>query len=295
MRSEATTKGKWSGTGICTPTGSCEIVAEIGASHRQDFDLAVSLIHHAENCGADAVKFSMFTADDMTLDRDDDEQFTIKSGPWKGSLHSLYEKTAIPYDWIPKLKDVAESDDLKFIVGVYHPRTVQIALDMGIEHFKVASFEVGYLDLLRALRDEQVYVSLGSANLIDIATVVMMRKVTLLKCTSDYPTNFEDLNLRAIPDLAQRFKRPVGLSDHSPGILAPVMAVALGATVIEKHLQIDGGMDEAFALRPSEFFTMVTTVRHAEKALGKVEYGGQAKSFHRKQVDGRMVRVVRED
>lgn len=251
------------------------------------------MIHTAANCGADAVKFSMFTADDMTLNRSD-EQFTIKSGPWKGSLYSLYEKIAIPYAWIPKLKAIAESDGLKFIVGVYHPRTVQIALDMGIEHFKVASFEVGYLELLRALMHLEVYVSLGSAGFDQIKIVSTMRKVTLLKCTSDYPTHFEDLNLRTIQALAHRFNRPVGLSDHSPGMLAPVMAVALGATVIEKHLQTNGGLDESFALRPSEFFTMVTTVRAAEKALGKVEYGGR-KSFHRKMIDGRMVRVVHKD
>jgi len=270
---------------------SCEIVAEVGASHRQSFDLAVSLIHNAANCGADAVKFSMFTADDMTLNLSVESQFQIKSGPWKGPLYSLYEKIAIPYDWIPKLKAIAESDDLKFIVGVYHPRTVPIALDMGIKHFKVASFEVGYLELLRALKNEEVYVSLGSADLRQIETVATIPKVTLLKCTSDYPTNFEDLNLRTIPALAHRFKRSVGLSDHSPGTLAPVIAVTFGATVIEKHLQIDGGLDESFAMRPSEFFTMVQTVRAAEKALGKVEYGGR-KSFHRKEVDGRMVRVV---
>jgi sialic acid synthase SpsE len=269
----------------------CEIVAEIGASHRQDFDLAVALIHNAANCGADAVKFSMFTASDMTLNRDD-EQFTIKAGPWKGSLYSLYEKTALDYDWIPKLKSVAESDDLKFIAGVYHPRTVQIALDMGIEHFKVASFEVGYLELLQELSEQKVYVSLGSASFSEIMNVAnAIENVTLLKCTSDYPASFEDLNLRTIPDLARRFKRPVGLSDHSPGILAPVIAVAFGATVIEKHLKIDGGLDESFALDPREFFTMVTTVRHAEMALGKVQYRGP-KSFHRKEVDGRWVRVV---
>lgn len=269
----------------------CEIIAETGASHRQSFDLAVSLIHNAANCGADAVKFSMFTPDGMTLNLSD-KRFTIQDGPWKGSLYSLYEKIALPYKWVPKLKAIAESDDLKFIVAVYHPRTVQIALDMGIEHFKVASFEAGYRDLLEELSQQQVYVSLGSATYGQIQHIVnVIENVTLLKCTSNYPTNFEDLNLRTIPDLAHRFKRPVGLSDHSPGTLAPVIAVTFGATLIEKHLQIDGGLDESFAMRPSEFFTMVQTVRAAEKALGKVDYGGR-KNYHRKEVDGRMVRVV---
>ncbi|KKM22423.1 hypothetical protein LCGC14_1625450 [marine sediment metagenome] len=269
----------------------CEIVAEIGASHRQSFDLAVALIHSAANCGADAVKFWMFTADDMTLDRAD-EQFTIKAGPWKGSLYSLYEKISIPYAWIPKLKDIAESDDLKFIAGVYHPRTVRIALDMGIEHFKVASFEVGYLELLQELSEQKVYVSLGSASFSETMNVVnAIENVTLLKCTSDYPSNFEDLNLRTLSALAYSLGRPVGLSDHSLGILAPVIAVTMGATVIEKHLQIEGGLDQSFALTPLEFFTMVTTVRQAEMALGKVQYGGP-KSFHRKEIDGRWVRVV---
>jgi sialic acid synthase SpsE len=269
--------------------------------------LAVALIHTIANCEADAVKVSVFTPDDMTVKG----KYSIEEGLWKGDLYELYEKTAMPIDWIPELKEIAESDGLKFICGVYHPDTVKVALDMGIRHFKIASFEVGYQALLDAVSrtckvgrtmvlegankcHTTAYVSLGSATINEIKNVVKAFPIelTLLHCVSQYPSNLEDMNLKTIRALKRKFKRPVGLSDHSIGCVAPVTAVSLGASVIEKHIMLDGGMDKEFALEPSEFYTMVQTVRAAERALGKVTYGGK-KTYHRKEVDGKWIRVVR--
>lgn len=269
----------------------------MGASHLQKFEVAEKIIHTAALCGADAIKVSMFTPDDMTLDRPGDPRFTITEGPWKGSLYSLYEKIAMPYDWIPKFKKIAEDEGLKFIVGVYHPRTVKIALDMGIANFKVASFEVCYQELLEELKEPglEVYVSTGSARLDDIQNVrETLDSVTLLKCTSQYPSQLHDMNLMTIPDMREWFDGPVGLSDHTCGSIAPVMAVALGATVIEKHIKVEGGLDASFALEPCKFKMMVQMIRDAEKALGEIKYGGP-KTYHREMAEGQFVRVVHHE
>jgi len=283
---------------VKSPDG-CKIIAEMGASHQQSFQKALAIIWAAADVGANAVKVQMFTPDDMTLPKDD-EKFKIKKGLWQGRiLYELYEKACMPYDWIPRLKEHTEARGMDFIVTVYHPRTVAIAEEMGIKTYKVASFEINYENLIKKLdkTDKPVIVSCGSASYKEIEAVVriMRRNLTLLKCTSQYPAPLDNMNLLTIPDMRGKFGVPVGLSDHTLGIVAPVIAVGLGATVIEKHISVDGkGLDGGFAILPDRFATMVQSIRAAEKALGKVEYGGK-KSYHREMIDSNFVRTVHNE
>lgn len=267
------------------------IIAEIGASHQQSYRKAVELIKAAK-C-ADAVKIQMFTPDDMTLK----DRFKVKGGLWDGwDLWELYEKAALPYDWIPALKEFAESLGLIFIATVYHPDTVKIAEGFGIGIYKIASFEIPYIELIEEVAETKkpVLISTGMANYdeIDKALKAVQKihgNVGLLKCTSSYPAKLEEMNLETIPAMKKAFNVPVGLSDHSKGTIAPIIAVVLGAEFIEKHITSGSGLDDGFALMPDEFGEMVDAIRETEKALGKVTYGGE-KKYRREMVEGRMVR-----
>jgi len=273
-----------------------KIISDMGAEHQQSFQKALAIVWSAAEAGADALKVQMFTPDDMTLPKDD-ERFKITKGLWQGhTLYELYEKACMPYDWIPRLKEHTEARGMEFIVTVFHPRTVPIAEEMGIETYKVASFEINYENLILALdkTDKPVIVSTGSATYKEIESVVkvLRRNLTLLKCTSQYPAPVESMNLKTIPALEHCFKVPVGLSDHTTGIVAPVVAVSLGAKVIEKHITIDGkGLDGSFAILPDRFAVMVQAIREAENSLGEIDYGGE-KTYHRQLIDGEMLRAI---
>jgi sialic acid synthase SpsE len=274
-----------------------EIVAEMGASHEQSYQKAAGIVYAAKKCGADTVKVSMFRPDDMTLDRNE-KPFLIEKGLWKGqSLYELYRRTSMPFEWIPKLKTLADSLGIKFIVSVYHPRTVELAEKMGIERFKVSSFEINFTELIKKLdkTDKPVIVSTGSASYkeIEAAVKILRRNLTLLKCTSQYPAPIESMNLKSMPAMGHTFRVPCGLSDHTQGLIAPVVATALGAVMLEKHIALtDKSLDAGFALNPHQFRTMVQLVRAAEDSLGEIDYGGE-KSFHRELVEGQFVRTVK--
>lgn len=275
---------------------SVKIIADMGAEHQQSFQKALSIVRAAAEAGADALKVQMFTPDDMTLPKDD-ERFTIKKGLWQGhNLYKLYQKACMPYEWIPRLKEHTEARGMEFVVTVFHPRTVPIAEEMGIETYKVASFEINYENLIKSIdeTDKPVIVSTGSATYkeIEAVTKILRRNLTLLKCTSQYPASIESMNLKTIPAYEHCFKVPAGLSDHTTGIVAPVVAVALGAKVIEKHITIDGkGLDGSFAILPDRFAVMVESVRAAEKSLGEIDYGGE-RTYHRQLIDGEWIRAI---
>jgi len=257
----------------------------------------VALIYTAKRVGADAVKIQMFTPDSLTIESDKD-MFRIKTGQWAGrQLYELYKEACLPYDWVPELKKIAESEDLGFIVSVYDLETVDICEEIGVSRYKIASFEINYENLIKKIDNLQkpLIVSTGSATFKDIESVVNIvrrNNLTLLKCTSAYPASLDSMNLRTIPAMAHRFKVPVGLSDHSLGIVSAVTAIGLGAVMIEKHLTLDGkGLDASFSIMPDVFHRMVTTIRATEQVLGEVDYGG-SKTFHRKQVGDKFVRVA---
>lgn len=260
------------------------IIAELSANHRQKYELAVETIKAMKESGADAVKLQTYTPDTITIDSDN-EYFQIKQGTlWDGkTLYQLYQEAYTPWEWQPKLKEIAEDLGLICFSSPFDKTAVDFLEKMDVPAYKVASFEITDIPLIEyiASKGKPVIISTGIAELSDIAMAVDACKrmgneqIALLKCTSAYPAPLEDVNLKTIPDLAETFKTVVGLSDHTLGISVPVAAVALNARIIEKHFILDrklGGPDSAFSLGPEEFKAMVTAVREVEKALGKVSY-----------------------
>lgn len=266
-------------------TTSTKIVAEIGANHHQDFSIAQGLIFAAKDVGADAVKVQMFEPEKMAPDSMADH--FLAESPWVGlSLYNLYRQAAMPLGWIPKLKAFAEEIGIEFFASVYYPEMVDVAEEIGIPIYKIASFEINYTDLLKRVAETKkpVIVSTGAAEYDDIKKAVVICNPTLLKCVSAYPSTIGSMNLNTIPAMAKEFGVPVGLSDHSTGVVAPVVARTLGAMMIEKHLTLDEkGLDGDFSILPDRFRTMVQTIRAAEESFGKVKYEG-IKKYRRAMV-----------
>lgn len=260
------------------------IVAELSANHRQNFQLAVKTIKAMKAAGADAVKLQTFTPDSITIDCNN-KYFQIKQGTlWDGRvLYQLYKEAYTPWEWQPKLKKIAEDMGLVCFSTPFDKKAVDFLEEMDVKVYKVASFEITDTPLIEyiASKGKPVIISTGIAELGDIQEAVAACKrkgndrIALLKCTSEYPASFDEINLKVMPDMEKRFKTIVGLSDHTPGISIPVAATALGAKIIEKHFILDrklGGPDAAFSLEPKEFASMVKGVREVEKALGTINY-----------------------
>jgi pseudaminic acid synthase len=237
-----------------------------------------------KEAGADAVKLQTYTPDTITIDCDN-EYFQIKQGTlWDGkTLYQLYKEAYTPWEWQPELKKLAEDMGLICFSSPFDKTAVDFLEKMNVPAYKVASFEITDIGLIEyiASKGKPIIISTGIASLVDIEEAINAckrmgnNKIALLKCTSEYPTPLEDVNLRTIPDMIERFGTVVGLSDHTLGISVPIAAVALGAKIIEKHFILDrklGGPDSAFSLEPEEFRTMVKSVRESEKALGNVIY-----------------------
>jgi pseudaminic acid synthase len=283
------------GGGFCIETrmiGSgapCYIVAELSANHNQDFDQAVRILHAAKDAGADAVKLQTYTADTITL-RSDKECFRVVGGTlWDGRLlHDLYQEAFTPWEWQPKLKALADELGMQLFSSAFDESAVDFLEEMNVPAHKVASFELVDIGLIQkmARTGKPLIMSTGMASEDEIAEALRAARgagateIALLKCTSAYPAPPEEANLLTIPELARLSGCPVGLSDHTMGVAVPVVAVALGACIIEKHLclrRADGGPDGAFSLEPAEFKAMVDAVRTAEKALGSVRFASGAR------------------
>ena len=261
------------------------VIAEISANHNQNYDKAVEIIHAAEAAGANAVKLQTYTADTITI-ASDKEWFRIGGGTlWDGlTLHELYEKAFTPWEWQPRLKQVANSLGLDCFSSPFDESAVDFLEKMDVPAYKIASLEVVDMLLLRkvASTGKPVIMSTGTATLDEITEAVDAlrragaRQIALLKCTTAYPAPPEEMNLATIPAMQQKFQLPVGLSDHTIGIAVPAAAVAFGACIVEKHLCLsrsDPGPDSAFSLEPHEFKEMVDAVRVSKKAVGEVHFG----------------------
>jgi pseudaminic acid synthase len=260
------------------------IIAELSANHNQSFEHAVAIIRAAKEAGADAVKLQTYTADTITM-RSDKACFRIAGGTlWDGqTLHNLYREAFTPWEWQPKLKQIADELGLDLFSSAFDDSAVDFLEKMNVPAHKVASFELVDVGLIQkmARTGKPLIISTGMASESEIAEAVDAAReagatqIALLQCTSAYPATPEEANLLAIPELARRFDCPAGLSDHTMGIAVPVGAVALGACIIEKHLclsRADGGPDSAFSLEPNEFRAMVEAVRTTEKALGSPHF-----------------------
>ncbi len=260
------------------------IIAEMSANHNQEFDQAVKIIEAAKEVGADAIKLQTYTPDTMTIDCHND-YFQIGKGTiWEGrNLYDLYGEAYTPWEWQPKLKEIANEIGLELFSTPFDHTAVDFLEKMDVPAYKIASFENVDLPLLRLIAEtgKPIIMSTGMATLAEIDEAVSTlreagnNQLALLKCTSAYPALPEEMNLQTIPHLAQAFGVPTGLSDHTLGIAVPVAAVVLGACIIEKHFTLSRdipGPDSAFSLEPHEFKAMVEAVRIAEKALGTVSY-----------------------
>lgn len=262
----------------------CYIIAELSANHGQDLEKAMALVRAAGAAGADAIKIQTYQPDTMTLDCKS-ELFRIQKGTiWEGKfLYDLYEEAYTPWGWHAPLKALAESLGLHFFSSPFDATAVDFLEALAVPVFKIASFELVDLPLIRrvARTCKPMILSTGMATLgeiheaVEAARAAGAQEIALLKCNSAYPAPLDEMNLRTIPHLAQAFNVPVGLSDHTLGTTAPTVAVALGACIVEKHFILDrgeGGPDAAFSLEPGEFKAMVDSVRAAEALLGQVSY-----------------------
>jgi N-acetylneuraminate synthase len=260
------------------------LIAELSGNHKGDFDRTRRLIDAAKAAGADAVKIQTYTADTLTIDHDG-PGFRLEGGLWDGrTLYELYQEGAMPWDWHEALFAHARETGIVLFSSPFDATAVELLEDCAAPAFKIASFELVDLPLIRraARSGRPLILSTGMADLGEIGEAIAAVRETssspilLLHCTSAYPTPPGECDLRTIPHLAAAFGVQAGLSDHTMGLAVPVAAVALGAVAIEKHFTLsraEGGLDSAFSMEPEEFKAMADACRTAWAALGRVDYG----------------------
>jgi sialic acid synthase SpsE len=255
------------------------VVAEAGSNHDRDMDQARRLIDVAAKAGADAVKFQTFRSDAIVAETPTRARYLDGILPPGKTMSELFRELELPREWHADLKRHAEERGLDFLSTPFDVEAVDLLDDLGVKAFKVATYELWDLPLLAevASRGKPVICSTGMANIAEVqAAVDTVRgagneQLILLHCVVNYPPPFDELNLRAIETMRRAFNVPIGWSDHTPGWLAPVVATALGAAVIEKHFTTDRtrpGPDHRFALEPAELTDMVGAIRNAEASLG---------------------------
>jgi pseudaminic acid synthase len=259
------------------------IIAEMSGNHNQSLERALKLVDAAAEAGADAIKLQTYTADTMTLPG----VFTIddKTSPWFGrELYDLYKEAHTPWEWHKPIFERAKQNGIIAFSTAFDEKSVDFLETLDVPFYKIASFENTDLPLLNkvASTGKPVIMSTGAATIADIDEAVRTlrtngcKELVLLKCTSTYPASPGNSNLLTIPNLAQLFNCPVGLSDHTMGIGASIAAIALGAKVIEKHFTLrrsDGGVDSTFSIEPEELKSLVIESKRAFESLGKIFYG----------------------
>jgi len=260
------------------------IIAELSANHNGSLQNALDTIKAAKEVGANAIKLQTYTANTMTLDCKKDDFLITQGTLWDGKyLYNLYEEAHTPWEWHKELFDYARSLNIDIFSSPFDKSAVDFLEQFNPSAYKIASFEITDYELIRytALKMKPIIISTGIATIdeiqdaIDICRSVGNNDIILLKCTSAYPAPLEDANLATIPNLAQTFGVISGFSDHTLGSIAPIVAVTLGAKVIEKHFILDksiGGPDADFSMDKQEFADMVKAIRDTEKLIGKVDY-----------------------
>ncbi|WP_339606896.1 pseudaminic acid synthase, partial [uncultured Roseivirga sp.] len=261
----------------------CFIIAEMSANHGSKLEIALETVRAAARAGADAIKLQTYRGDTITMDSKT-QDFLIEGTLWSGRyLYDLYEEAHLPWKWHKAIFDEAKKEGLVCFSSPFDFTAVDFLEELQCPIYKIASFEITDIPLIEyvASKGKPVIISTGIADDKDIQLAVdSCRKmdnhdITLLKCTSSYPAPIALANLSMIPDLAIKFDVSSGLSDHTEGIVAPIVAVSLGAKVIEKHFILDksvGGPDASFSLDEKQFTEMVNAVRDAEKSIGKIDY-----------------------
>lgn len=260
------------------------IIAEMSANHLQDYERSKKIVLAAKEAGADAIKLQSYRPDTITIDCSGDEFVATKGSLWEGqNLYHLYETAYMPWDWHKGLFDYAREIGIEIFSSPFDFTAVDLLEELNAPAYKIASYEILDIPLIKkcAKTGKPIILSTGIATLTDIERAVNVCKaegnndIAVLKCVSQYPTSYQDLNLKTIPHMAETFNCITGLSDHSMGSAVDVAAVTLGAMIIEKHMTLrraDGGADGVFSMEPEEFAQMVRDVHNIEKAIGNVTY-----------------------
>lgn len=263
------------------------VIAELSANHNGKLETALKIIEAAKLAGADAVKLQTYTADTITLNSDADE-FKIHGGLWDGeTLHGLYLRAQMPWEWHAPLFEHARKVGITLFSSPFDSTAVDLLEDLGAPAYKIASFEAVDLPLIKyvASTGKPMIISTGMADeqeiaeAIDAARAGGCKELAILHCVSGYPAPAEDYNLRTLPDMMKRFGLVTGLSDHTLDNTTAITSVALGASIIEKHFTLDrsgGGPDDSFSLEPHELMALCRDSKTAWAALGRVDYGRKA-------------------
>lgn len=260
------------------------IIAEMSANHNGDINNAIKIIEMAKRCGADAIKMQSYTADTMTLNSDKDD-FQIKGGLWDGqSLHELYSYAYTPWEWHRPLFERAREIGITIFSSPFDTTAVDMLEDLNAPAYKVASFEATDLPLIKyiAQTGKPMIISTGMANDLEIEEAIEAaraggcKELAILHCVSGYPAPSGDYNLRTLKDMQDRFGLVTGLSDHTLDNTTAIASVALGASIIEKHVTLNrqgGGPDDSFSLEEKELSHLCEASRTCWEALGQVDYG----------------------
>jgi pseudaminic acid synthase len=263
------------------------VIAELSANHNGSLDTALKIVEEAKKAGADAVKLQTYTADTITLDCDS-EDFQIHGGLWDGrTLYELYQEAHMPWDWHRPLFEHARRVGIPLFSSPFDNTAVDLLEDLGAPAYKIASFEVVDLPLIRyaASTGKPMIISTGMADAEEVAEAIDAaieggcKELAILHCVSGYPAAAEEYNLRTIPDMIDRFGLVTGLSDHTLDNTTAITSVALGASIIEKHFTLNragGGPDDCFSLEPFELKKLCESAKTAWLAMGQVDYSRKA-------------------
>lgn len=265
-------------------TDGTYIIAELSANHNGNLQNALDTITAAKEIGANAIKLQTYTADTLTLDCKKDD-FIIKGGTlWDNkSMYELYQEAYTPWEWHKELFEYARKINIDIFSSPFDKSAVDFLEQFNPSAYKIASFEITDYELIRytASKGKPIIISTGIATIDEIQDAVSIcrsvgnNEIILLKCTSAYPAPLDGANLKTITNIAETFDVISGFSDHTIGSTAPIVAVTLGAKIIEKHFILDksiGGPDASFSMDKQEFKDMIKAIRDTEKLLGKVDY-----------------------
>ncbi len=263
--------------------GGVYVIAEMSANHGGNIDNAIEIVHHVAQAGADCLKIQTYTADSITIDCNS-EEFQVDGGLCDGyKLYDLYKYSETPYEWHKQIKAECELCGIDFLSTPFDRADVDFLESINCEAYKIASFELIDIPLIEyvASKRKPIIISCGMGSIEEINEALMAcynvenNNVVLLKCCSEYPACIEDMNLATIADMKKRFNVPVGFSDHSEGNIADIVAVSMGACIIEKHVKLDDveSVDSGFSMCIESFAVMVDSIKDVRNMAGSIKYG----------------------